>query len=180
MVASTAVLIRERGASATSIDAVLAHSGAPRGSVYHHFPGGRGQLIVEAVDYAAELSLGVINGDDGDPVAALERFAGIFRRTLETTGFRAGCPVAAVAIEGAEVDPALADAVARAFGRWHDALVHQLRRREVRPARARELATLVIAGVEGALLVARSRRSTEPLDIVIKELRATLRAELGA
>jgi len=52
MILSAAALLREYGASATSIDRVLAHSGAPRGSVYHHFPGGRTQLIDEAVALA--------------------------------------------------------------------------------------------------------------------------------
>ena len=52
MITSTALLIREKGARATSIDDVLAHSGAPRGSVYHHFPGGRDQLLREATDFA--------------------------------------------------------------------------------------------------------------------------------
>jgi len=55
MVISTALLVREQGARATSIDDVLAHSGAPRGSVYHHFPGGRQQLLSEAIDYAGEF-----------------------------------------------------------------------------------------------------------------------------
>ena len=55
MVISTALLVREQGARATSIDDVLAHSGAPRGSVYHHFPGGRTQLLREATDYAGEF-----------------------------------------------------------------------------------------------------------------------------
>src|SRR3989442_6487432 len=55
MIASTALLVRERGARATSIDDVLAHSGAPRGSVYHYFPGGRQQLLREAIDYAGEF-----------------------------------------------------------------------------------------------------------------------------
>ena len=54
MIVSTALLMRERGARATSLDAVLEHSGAPRGSVYHHFPGGREQLLREATDYAGE------------------------------------------------------------------------------------------------------------------------------
>ena len=55
MIVSTALLVRERGARATSLDAILAHSGAPRGSVYHHFPGGREQLLREATDYAGEF-----------------------------------------------------------------------------------------------------------------------------
>ncbi len=54
MVASAAMLIRERGAHPTAIADVLEHSGAPRGSAYHYFPGGRTQLLCEAVDYAAD------------------------------------------------------------------------------------------------------------------------------
>ena len=180
MLTSAVLLIRERGASATSIDAVLAHSGAPRGSVYHHFPGGRTQLLEEAVTTAAELAVRVIEGDDDDPVAALERFAGIFRHTLAETDFRAGCPVAAVAVESHDDTPDLGRVVADAFARWEEVLVGQLRRRGVAPKRARELATLVVAGVEGGLLVARARRSFDPLDIVITDLRERLRAELDA
>lgn len=179
MIASATLLIRERGASGTSIDDVLAHSGAPRGSVYHHFPGGRTQLLEEAVRFAADVSARVIGGEDDDPIASLERFSGIFRRTLEETDFRAGCPVAAVAVEAADDAPSVAAAVASAFARWHELLVAQLRARGVEAERAEELATLVVAGVEGGLLVARGRRSLEPLDIVINDLRARLRAELN-
>ena len=54
MIVSAALLIRERGAQSTAIADVLAHSGAPRGSAYHHFPGGRTQLLCEAIDFAGE------------------------------------------------------------------------------------------------------------------------------
>ena len=50
MLDSTALLLRERGVGGVTVDAVLAHSGAPRGSVYHHFPGGRNQLLLEALE----------------------------------------------------------------------------------------------------------------------------------
>ena len=54
MVRSAALLIRERGAHPTAIADVLEHSGAPRGSAYHYFPGGRTQLLCEAIDYAGD------------------------------------------------------------------------------------------------------------------------------
>ena len=73
MIVSTALLVRERGARATSLDAVLEHSGAPRGSVYHHFPGGREQLLREATDYAGDYVARRLERDSGDdPLAAIE------------------------------------------------------------------------------------------------------------
>ena len=62
MVVSAALLMRERGAHSTAIADVLEHSGAPRGSAYHYFPGGRGQLLCEAVDYAAGYVADAIAG----------------------------------------------------------------------------------------------------------------------
>src|SRR4051812_20903833 len=100
MIVSTAVLMRERGARATSIDAVLEHSGAPRGSVYHHFPGGREQLLREATDYAGEyIAQRLERTSADDPLAALDNLLEEYRATLLATDFRAGCPVVAVAVE---------------------------------------------------------------------------------
>lgn len=101
MVNSTVALLREYGASATSIDRVLAHSGAPRGSVYHHFPGGRTQLVEEAVALAGDFMAGVIEAamQADDPVAAIDKFFTVWRDQLVKSRFRAGCPIVAVAVE---------------------------------------------------------------------------------
>ena len=61
MLISAAELLRERGAAGVTIDEVLARSGAPRGSVYHHFPEGRNQILAEALAYAGEEITGVID-----------------------------------------------------------------------------------------------------------------------
>src|SRR4029079_9792666 len=81
MVISTALLVREQGARATSIDDVLAHSGAPRGSVYHHFPGGGQQLLSEPIDYAGEFIARRIERAD-DPLEVLDLLLGDYREQL--------------------------------------------------------------------------------------------------
>src|SRR4051794_10995281 len=91
MIASTAVLMRERGARGTSIDAVLQHSGAPRGSVYHHFPGGREQLLREAITFAGEHVARRLERHE-DVLAALDALVAEYAATLQQTDFRAGCP----------------------------------------------------------------------------------------
>jgi AcrR family transcriptional regulator len=180
MLRSTALLMRERGARATSIDEVLRHSGAPRGSVYHHFPGGREQLLAEAVDYAGGVvAAGIARWEPGELLTGFDAFVAAYRETLLATDFRAGCPVVAVAVEAREDEDAAAPARAAAvFAQWDAALVDRFTAAGVLPARAHELATLVVAAIEGALVLARSRRSAEPLDTIHAQLRRTLAAEL--
>src|SRR5256885_9676047 len=95
MVRSAALLFREHGYSGTGFRDVIAHSGAPRGSIYHHFPGGKVQLAVEAVGYAGEfVAAGCETATrDGDPIAAVYAFVGWWRRGLGKSGHQAGGPV---------------------------------------------------------------------------------------
>lgn len=88
MVVSAALLIRERGAHATAISDVLQHSGAPRGSAYHYFPGGRTQLLCEAVDYAGEHVAAMINEAEGG-LELLDALIDKYRQQLLSTDFRA-------------------------------------------------------------------------------------------
>jgi AcrR family transcriptional regulator len=175
MLNSAATLMRERGASGTSVDDILSHSGAPRGSIYHHFPGGRSQIIEEAVDLAGASIGAIIAGSvDATPVQMLDAFLAEWRANLAASDFRAGCPVLAVAIESGQDTAQLTDAAARAFGSWREALAQLLRRNQISPAHARRLATLIVASVEGAVALCRVERSLQPLDDVGRELRALL------
>src|ERR671917_2016540 len=95
MIESAVALFRERGVQGTSFSDVLAHSGAPRGSLYHYFPGGKAQLAEEATRYAGEvIAAGLAAAlEQKDPVAAIRAFAGLYRRLLQASDYGAGCPV---------------------------------------------------------------------------------------
>ena len=179
MIVSAAVLMRERGARATSLDAILAHSGAPRGSVYHHFPGGREELLQEATAYAGEYVARKLERADGqDPLAPLEALFDEYRRNLVATDFRAGCPVVAVAIESSEDGPDLSMSAMAAFDRWRRAIAASIERAGVSGIRADELAVLAVAAFEGAIILSRAYRDLEPLDRVCGEIRRQVEAEL--
>ncbi|MEU8896124.1 TetR/AcrR family transcriptional regulator [Nocardia sp. NPDC048505] len=168
--------LRVHGASATSVEAVLAATGTPRGSVYHHFPGGRTQLIGDAVTAAGTVMSELIDAltREHDPVHALERFADLWRTTLRDSDYRAGCPIFAVAVETNDDAPQFAHAAAEIFARWHTALTGLLLRHDVPAARATRLATLTVAAIEGAITLSRVQRSTVPLDDTVEELRHLL------
>ncbi|HJT93260.1 MAG TPA: TetR/AcrR family transcriptional regulator [Mycobacterium sp.] len=181
MVISAALLIRERGAHPTAIADVLEHSGAPRGSAYHYFPGGRTQLLCEAIDYAGEyIAARIAKGRTG--VDVLDDLIGDYRNQLTETDYRAGCPVVAVAVEAG--DPTKQDQAtpvieraAAAFARWTDLIAQRLIADGVSTERAEELAMLTTTAIEGAIVVARASRDVKPLDLVHGQLRALLQAE---
>lgn len=180
MIRSAALLIRERGVEATSFTDVLEHSGAPRGSIYHHFPGGKAQLVEEATRYAGEfIAAGLADAVARDDlISALDTFVAFWRATLRDSDFAAGCPVVAATLEG-ERAPGARDAAGAAFAQWEELMAGMLERNGVAAARARSLATLVVSAVEGAVVLARAQRSTEPVERVGAELRAIVREALG-
>ena len=180
MVISAALLIRERGAHATAISDVLEHSGAPRGSAYHYFPGGRTQLLCEAVDYAGEHVAAIIAGAEGGP-ELMDTLIDKYRRQLLDSDFRAGCPVVAVSVEAGEQDgERMAPVVERAaavFDRWTDLIAQRFIADGIPRERAGDLALLATTALEGAVVLARVRRDLTPLDAVHRQLRDLLAAE---
>ena len=183
MVISAALLIRERGAQPTAIADVLEHSGAPRGSAYHYFPGGRTQLLCEAIDYSGEyVAAKIAKAPSG--LDALDDLVAYYRKQLLRSEYRAGCPVVAVTVEAG--DPAkqdqatpVIDRAAAAFARWTDLIAQRLVADGVSAARAEELAMLTTTAIEGAIIVARASRDLRPLDLVHGQLRDLLQAEMS-
>ena len=168
MVRGAAELLRQRGYSGTGFREVIEVTDAPRGSIYHHFPGGKAQLAEEAVDYVGALAGESIA--DRDPIAALRGFVELWRAGFERSGYRAGCPIAAVAVESHDEAPQLLDSAAAAFARWREAFSNGLRTSGLPADRADRLAALVVAAVEGAIVLSRAQRDPAPLLDVAAEL----------
>lgn len=175
MVKSAAQLIRERGAQPTAIADVLAHSGAPRGSAYHYFPGGRTQLLCEAIDYASDQVAARLDKADS-AVALLDGMIAGFRKQLLASDFRAGCPIVAVAVEAGEPgdNAPVQERAGAAFTRWSGQIARLLADDGVPAQRAEELAMLIMTAVEGAVVVARATRDVKPLDLIHRQLHEQL------
>ena len=180
MIESAALLIRERGVHATSFTDVLQHSGAPRGSIYHHFPNGKTELAEAATRWAGDFILDSTTDAlaRNDPLEAIDFLARWWTQVLTRSDFQAGCVIAAAALEG-DREPAVRDAAAHAFDQWERALTRALATNGLSRARARALAQLTIAAFEGAVILARARQTTTPLDRVARELRRTIAEALA-
>jgi len=171
MLFTAAEVLREKGAAGVTIDEVLARSGAPRGSVYHHFPDGRSQLLTEALQYAGDAITALIDEAAAEGCIALVRqFVAFWERTLAESDFAAGCPVVAAAIGSADADPALTAIAGDIFDRWRAALTHAFVVDGFDDNDAGSLAVTCIASLEGAVVLCRSTRSAEPLREVAKQV----------
>lgn len=171
MLLTAAEVLRERGAAGVTIDEVLARSGAPRGSVYYHFPDGRAQLITEALQFAGDSITAVIDDAVGRGGTSLVReFVAFWERTLAESDFAAGCPVVAAAIGSADDDPALTAIAGEIFGRWRAALTRAFVADGFDEPAAGSLAVTCIASLEGAVVLCRSTASVEPLHNVADQV----------
>ena len=172
MIRSAYQLFRERGYSGTGFREINAHSGVARGAIYHHFPGGKAQLAEEVIKLSG-TEIGDALEDfasNADPVATVSAFVAGWEQHLREHEFRAGCAIVAVISESQHETPRIANAAAEAFGRWRAVLADTLNRAGVPPTRSRQLATLAVSAVEGAVVLARAERSTSPLEEVNREL----------
>jgi AcrR family transcriptional regulator len=177
IVAGAADMISRRGLNATSIRETAKHAGAPLGSTYHYFPDGKQQLATEAVRYTgAWVARNLRKELEAGPVAGLRAFLALWRKIVVDSDFRAGCPVLAVSIEEPPTDetPAALAAAADVFDEWEGLLAASLREHGAEPEQAAQLATLIVAAVEGTVAMCRAKRSTQPLDHTTEQLQALI------
>jgi TetR/AcrR family transcriptional repressor of lmrAB and yxaGH operons len=170
MIRGAARMVGTHGAGGTSLRELAREAGVPLGSTYHHFPGGKHQLVEEAVrsigNHIARIIESARQAGAGD---ALEALTAEWRVVLEGSGFRTGCAVLAVATED---DPDLRSLATEVFASWQEQLASVLTDAGVPPARAPRLARMMVAAMEGAIALCRAERSIAPLEEVTAELRA--------
>lgn len=176
-------LFQRQGYHATGLNQVLAEGKAPKGSLYFHFPRGKEQLAAEAVTVGArdvrdELrrALDAATG----PVDGLAAVADFLGTRLVATGFRAGCPVATVALDVAGDSEPIRVACVAAYASWGEEIAERFARWGVPAQRRDSLATVVIAAIEGALLLARVRHEVTPLREVAELVGDLVRGECRA
>ncbi len=164
-------LLAERGYAGMELRDVAERGNAPRGSIYHHFPGGKRQLAAEAALLeGAEIRENIERALAERGVReTLSLFGEMFRRRVADHPERIGCPVAAAALARRE-DPALAAAATAAFQSWERPIATALEKEGVSAARAETFAGLTVSTIEGALLRARAAGSQAPLDSAIEGL----------
>ena len=175
MVEAAMAMLAQRGLQATSFSELLAATGAPRGSLYHHFPGGKDQLVAKAVERAGAVLLNALEAAAGSPADAIvERFLAIWRHVLTQSDCGSGCAVLAVTV-GTNAAEQLAQTTA-VFRAWRQRLAQLLRQGGLTDTQSRQFAVFLIAAVEGAVVLSRADQSPEPFEEVARRLLQDVRA----
>lgn len=179
LIAGTRELIEAQGYFGTGLNRIVAATGAPRGSLYFHFPGGKDQLVAAALTQAGqevEALLTALAGEGADTATLAERLIEAFADRLERSDYTSGCPIATVALEVAGTNETLRTVCAELYAGWQQVLAGRLEGEGFSPAQAEAAAGQALALLEGAVLLASVRRSREPLDHARHAVRHLLRA----
>jgi AcrR family transcriptional regulator len=173
-------LLAEKGYAGMELRDVAVAGEAPRGSIYHHFPGGKRQLAVEAAqlegrEIRAAIERSLAERGLGETLAM---FGEMFRRRVKDHPERLGCPVAAAALARPE-DPALAAAATEAFRSWEAPIAVALEEEGIDEKGAATFAGLVVSTIEGALIRARAAGEQAPLESAVAGLHQALNSLLA-
>lgn len=166
LIAAMTDALRRRGLHGIGLTELLQAAQAPKGVLYHHFPGGKTELAIAAIDQVVErmtTGLDKLLATTPDPLQAMRRWIAGATARLQDTGFEAGCPLATVALESRSGDQALREALARAFERVRERIAQGLANAGLPAERALGLAALIVAAYEGGLLQSRVAHSVEPI-----------------
>jgi AcrR family transcriptional regulator len=183
IVQRSAELFRRQGYTGTGVKQIVAEASAPFGSVYHFFPGGKEQLGAEVIRWSGAIYGQLIDAffePGADPVAATRAFFAAAADTLEETGYADACPIATVALEISSTSEPMRQACAEVFDSWIQAAAGRLAASGLTPGQARSLAITMLASLEGAFVLARALRSTEPLAIAGAAAAAAVREAMAA
>ncbi|MFD4785337.1 TetR/AcrR family transcriptional regulator [Rhodococcus qingshengii] len=180
MLEGAITVLQERGAAGLTIDAVLDRSESPRGSVYHHFPGGRNQILEESLLRSGRVITDMVTTSaQGRPIEALQAIVNFWAKALQDANFETGCPLVAVAVSGTADDHALFPEIADVIDQWRGALTKSLISAGTNELRAVRISTLVISSIEGAIILCRIQHSTAPLYDTANELERAIAAAMA-
>jgi len=164
--AAAVKLFRQQGYHGTALNDILAAAGSPRGSLYFHFPGGKEEIGESALTLAGEaVRQGIVRAAEASDSTEmfLTRVARAMAADLEKSDYQEGCPIATTALETSAQSEVLGEATSAAFRKWEIEISSGLERFGMTRDEADQVATMVLSQLEGALLLARTYRSPEPL-----------------
>jgi AcrR family transcriptional regulator len=176
-----AELFRRQGYAATGVKQIVAEASAPFGSLYHFFPGGKQQLGEVVIRRSGALYGELIDTffiPGSDAALATRAFFAAAAETLRETDYADACPIATVALEVSSTSEPLRLACAEVFSGWIDAAAERLVAGGLAHDVARELAISMLASLEGAFVLARALRSSEPVQVAGEAAAASVRAAL--
>jgi TetR/AcrR family transcriptional regulator, lmrAB and yxaGH operons repressor len=177
LIAAMSDALQRRGYHGIGLNELLAAADAPKGVLYHHFPGGKGALAVAAIEASVARICGYLDeliASGEPPLAVLEAWLDAAQRRLEKTQFQSGCPLATVALESTPDDIDIRVALAAGFAEFRSRIAALLHNHGQSPERAEAVAALIVSAYEGGLMQSRVAENAEPMRQMARALRVLL------
>lgn len=174
---TTASLMQRQGYCATGLNQIIKESGAPKGSLYHYFPGGKEELAVKAIQTSANLlaeQLQEAIDEMGTVAKGIPHFIRKYATYFEESGYEKGCPITTVTLETANTSEALQIASRDLYHSWCQVIIEHLMTEEWQEDEAREMAIFMMSSFSGALVMGRAAQRIEPLEIIAKQFERIL------
>jgi TetR/AcrR family transcriptional repressor of lmrAB and yxaGH operons len=166
LIAAMRDALQRKGFHGVGLSELLANANAPKGVLYHHFPGGKAELAVVTINaIVVQLTAGLqhISHKATNPLQALTVWMGSAQKSLADSGYEKGCPLAAIALESTPNDTAIREALAAGFVAIRSQLAATLTNAGIEAAKSRQLAALIVSAYEGALVQARVAGSVDAM-----------------
>jgi AcrR family transcriptional regulator len=182
IVEHSAELFRRQGFAGTGVKQIVLEASAPFGSLYHFFPGGKEQLGEEVIRWSGAIYGQLIDAffvPGADPVSATRAFFAAAAQTLLETDYADACPIATVALEVSSTSEPMRKACADVFDSWIEGASERLIEAGLTRKRSRALAIAMLASLEGAFVLARALRSTEPIEVAAAAATTSIREALA-
>lgn len=172
ILATTCELLEVQGFHATGLNEIISRSGSPKGSLYYYFPGGKEALTAEAVTQVGRVVEARIREQLAGAAAAegVRAFIRQIAQQVQVSGYRAGGPITTIALETASSSERLRAVCDAIYASWIAAFRDHLQAAGLAGDDARALATVIVAAIEGGIILARSGQSPAPLDHVAEAM----------
>jgi TetR/AcrR family transcriptional repressor of lmrAB and yxaGH operons len=180
---TTCELMESQGYYATGLNQIIEESGGPKGSLYYHFPGGKEELTAEALQHVGSLVEKRIRkhlSTSDDSANAIKIFVENIAFNVEQSGYRAGGPITTVAIETASTSERLRDVCDNIYSAWQNVFAERLENDDIPRQKAETLAQVIIASIEGGIILCRTERNPTALKTVAQAMHDLVQSALTA
>ncbi|MFD1414286.1 TetR/AcrR family transcriptional regulator [Oceanobacillus jeddahense] len=173
IIQTTALLIQEKGYVGTGLKEIIEQSGAPRGSIYYHFPDGKEQIALEAVKWTKEAVISFIQEEltkHDDALTAIQAFVLDSADRFEENRYFVGVPISALILETSSTSEKLRKSCEEAFEAWSQEFMKKLQANGYETETAQKLGTLINTMIQGALVTALASKHAASLRTIAEVL----------
>jgi TetR/AcrR family transcriptional regulator, lmrAB and yxaGH operons repressor len=166
-------LLKVKGYNGIGLQEIVKESGAPKGSLYFHFPGGKDEIVETAIKQQSEnidKLLRMLFLGSADIATAIKMVMMYSINELESSGYTKGCPIGTTVLDPVSISNTILESCARCFSLMKDVIAERLIKDGFVAVEAEKQATFILSSLEGAIILSKAQRNTEPLKIIAEQL----------